>query len=71
MNKETLLAKPDTCLMSEFLGAIEASDNRRGEDEASWSVTPERETRRVDPPLEAESNIWLQAQILQLQSQNL
>src|ERR1043165_9736992 len=69
MNKETLLAKPDTRLMSEFLGDIEAG-NRPGEDEVSRSVTPAREPITDDLSLGLESNVWLQAQLLQLRSQN-
>ena len=69
MNKETLLAKPDNCLMSESLGAIEAGI-RPGEDEVSRSVAPERETSKDDASPESESNVWLHAQLLQLQSQN-
>src|ERR1043165_5508345 len=69
MNKEILLAKPDTRLMSESLGAIEAG-SRQGEDEVSRSVTPAREPITDDLSPEPESNVWLQAQLLQLRLQN-
>ena len=69
MNKETLLAKPDTRLMSESLGDIEAG-NRPGEDEVSRSVTPAREPITDNLSPEPESNVWLQAQLLQLRTQN-
>src|SRR5678816_3675504 len=64
MNKDKLLAKPDTCLMTESVGAT------GGEDEVSGSVPQDKGTQGVDPSLEEDSHIWLQAQVLHLQSQN-
>ena len=64
MNKDKLLATPDTCLMTESVGAT------GGEDEVSGSVPQDKGTQGVDPSLEEDSNIWLQAQVLHLQSQN-
>src|SRR5688572_15283914 len=64
MNKDKLLATPDTSLMTESVGAT------GGENEVSGSVPQDKGTQGVDPSLEEDSNIWLQAQILHLQSQN-
>src|SRR5688572_2465501 len=64
MNKDKLLATPDTSLMTESVGAT------GGEDEVSGSVPQDKGTQGVDPSLEEDSHIWLQAQVLHLQSQN-
>src|SRR5678815_5363638 len=64
MNKDKLLATPDTCLMTESVGAT------GGEDEVSGFVPHDKGTQGVDPSLEEDSHIWLQAQVLHLQSQN-
>ena len=69
MNKNTLLARPDTSLITGSVGAIE--DNvGRGEEGASPPRNLEGETLRIDPPTELESNVWLRAQLMHLQSQN-
>jgi len=64
MNKDKLLATPDTCLMTESVGAT------GGEDEVSGFVPHDKGIQGVDPFLEEDSSIWLQAQVLHLQSQN-
>src|SRR5688572_2008019 len=69
MNKNTLLASPDTSLVTGSVDAIE--DNvGRGEEGASPPRNLEGETLRIDPPTELESNVWLRAQLMHLQSQN-
>ena len=50
--------------MTESVGAT------GGEDEVSGSVPQDKGTQWVDPSLEEDSHIWLQAQVLHLQSQN-
>src|SRR5688572_22238838 len=68
MNKNTLLARPDTSLITGSVGAIE--DNvGRGEEGASPPRNLEGDTLRIDP-IETESDVWLREQVMHLQSQN-
>src|ERR1043165_648354 len=69
LNKETLLATPDTSLMTESIGTTEVNV-RRGEEAVSQPRDSEEEALRTDPSTEPESNIWLLAQLMHLKTQN-
>ena len=69
LNKETLLAMPDTSLITESVGPTEVNV-RRGEESVSPPRDSGEETLRIDPSTDPESNVWLLAQLMHLKTQN-